>query len=336
MNERQIIKTIAALGASCDDRVLKGIGDDCAVIKNGEGRVWLLTMDTLIESVHFDCGFHPPELLGRKAVSVNVSDVCAMGGRALFALLSLGLPRSFSSDWLLAFLRGMREACADYGCCLIGGDTVASPGGSNFSLTLIGEAEQGQVVYRSTAFVGDTIWVSGQLGFAAAGLALLSKGIGAGEKNFESFRNKHLNPRAQSQLGPALAASGLVHAMMDLSDGLSTDLAHICEQSLVGAELLADSLPGQDTLAFAADLLAVDPLDWILNGGEDYELLFTAAPEHDNALLHIAKQCGQDIFPIGQIVPGGEINLIRNLAGKKPQRQCIGNQGFDHFRNRSA
>lgn len=336
MNERQIIETIAALGSTCDDRVLKGIGDDCAVIQNGNGGVWLLTMDTLVESVHFDCSFHPPELLGRKTVSVNVSDVCAMGGRALFVLLSLGLPRSFSSDWLLAFLHGIREACTDYGCCLIGGDTVACPEGGNFSLTLIGEAEREKVLYRSAALVGDTIWVSGELGFAAAGLALLSAGIGAGESKFDPFRNKHLNPCAQSRLGPALAGSGMVHAMMDLSDGLSTDLAHICEQSLVGAELLADSLPGQDQLALVAGLLNVNSLDWILNGGEDYELLFTAAPEHSDALLQVARQCGQRIVPIGSIVPGREITLIRKVAGKEIERRCVSNQGFDHFRTRSV
>ena len=146
MNERQIIDTIAALAGPADGRLLKGIGDDCAVIASDSGRAWLLTMDTLIEGVHFDPAFHPPELLGRKAVSVNVSDIAAMGGTPCFALLSAGLPPGFDPAWFTAFGRGLAGACADYGCRIIGGDTVASPAGYNFSLTLIGEALAEQVL----------------------------------------------------------------------------------------------------------------------------------------------------------------------------------------------
>ena len=161
MNERQIIDTIAALAGPAGGRLFKGIGDDCAVIGGDSGRAWLLTMDTLIEGVHFDPAFHPPELLGRKAVSVNVSDIAAMGGVPAFALLSAGLPPGFDQDWFAAFARGLARACADYGCRIIGGDTVASPAGYNFSLTVLGEAPAEEVLYRSGARVGDTIWVSG-------------------------------------------------------------------------------------------------------------------------------------------------------------------------------
>ena len=195
MNERQIIDTIAALAGPADGRLLKGIGDDCAVIASDSGRAWLLTMDTLIEGVHFDAAFHPPELLGRKAVSVNVSDIAAMGGTPCFALLSAGLPPGFDPAWFTAFGRGLAGACADYGCRIIGGDTVASPAGYNFSLTLIGESLAEQVLYRSSARVGDTIWVSGDLGLAAAGLALLSNRLGADDPAFDRLRAKHLDPQ---------------------------------------------------------------------------------------------------------------------------------------------
>ncbi|MDD2465509.1 MAG: thiamine-phosphate kinase, partial [Desulfobulbus sp.] len=156
MNEREIINHIASMAARAGSGdLIKGIGDDCAVVNRDGRRVWLLTLDTLIESVHFDCAFHPPQKLGRKAVSVNVSDIGAMGGKPLFALMSVGMPQGFDPEWFRAFAQGVADACQEYGCLLIGGDTVASPQGFNFSLTLIGEAEAGRVVYRSGAQPGD-------------------------------------------------------------------------------------------------------------------------------------------------------------------------------------
>ena len=156
MNERQIIEYITALTGQADEQLLKGIGDDCAVIRKDGNRVWLLTMDTLIESVHFNAAFHPPEKLGRKAVSVNVSDIGAMGGKPVFVLLSAGLPSGFDETWFQAFAQGLADGCREYGCVIIGGDTVASPGGFTFTLTVIGEAEADKVVYRSGARPGGT------------------------------------------------------------------------------------------------------------------------------------------------------------------------------------
>ena len=164
MNERQIIEHITALAGPADGRLLQGIGDDCAVVDKDRRRVWLLTMDTLIENVHFDCAFHPPEQLGRKAVAVNVSDVGAMGGRPVFVLLSVGMPRGFDESWFRAFAQGLTAACRKYGCFLIGGDTVASPQGLNFSLTVIGAAGARQEVYRTGARPGGAVWVRRPLG----------------------------------------------------------------------------------------------------------------------------------------------------------------------------
>ena len=331
MNERQIIDTIAALAGPADGRLLKGIGDDCAVIASDSGRAWLLTMDTLIEGVHFDPAFHPPELLGRKAVSVNVSDIAAMGGTPCFALLSAGLPPGFDPAWFTAFGRGLAGACADYGCRIIGGDTVASPAGYNFSLTLIGEAETEQVLYRSSARVGDTIWVSGDLGLAAAGLALLSSGLGSDNPAFDRLRAKHFDPPARVALGRELAASRLVHAMMDLSDGLATDLAHLCDESGVGARVIAADLPGPATLATAARLVGADAEQWAIGGGEDFELLFTAPAEATDRLRAIGAACGLALSPVGQIVAGTGVVLVRERADGRPVEQPIAYQGYDHF-----
>ncbi len=336
MNELQIIEYIAAQAGPANAQLIKGIGDDCAVIRKDGTRVWLLTMDTLIESVHFNSSFHPPEKLGRKAISVNVSDVGAMGGKPVFVLLSAGLPHGFDEAWLQAFTRGLTDACREYGCCLIGGDTVASPGGLTFTLTVIGEAEADQVVYRNGARPGDTVWVSGELGWAAAGLELLSAGLAPDNRALDPFREKHLNPQARVGLGMQLAASGLVHAMMDLSDGLATDLAHLCKQSSVGARLNAQNLPGVEALAAAAGLTGSDPLRWAISGGEDYELLFTASPEDGDHLVGIARQCGQAISPVGIIGAGEGVTLIQKRIDGTSSEIAVAYQGFDHFRKQAG
>ena len=336
MNERQIIDHIAALAGPADARLLKGIGDDCAVIVRNEASVWLLTMDTLIESVHFDRRFHPPDKLGRKAVSVNVSDIAAMGGTPVFVLFSAGLPPDFDQDWFTAFSRGMAEACREYGCTIIGGDTVASPAGFNFSLTLIGEAAAGRVLYRSGARPGDTVWVSGELGWAAAGLALLSANLAPDNREFDRFRERHWNPTARVDLGRRLAREELAHAMMDCSDGLATDLAHLCAQSGVGARIEAACLPGPASLAEAARLAGADPVAWAIAGGEDFELLFTADPAAEERLGQLGRDMGLALTPVGRINASEGVSLIKRRPDGGEEVVSVSFQGYDHFRKDSG
>jgi thiamine-monophosphate kinase len=334
MNEREIISHIASLAVLSEGRgLIKGIGDDCAVVDRDGRHVWLLTLDTLIESVHFDCAFHPPEKLGRKAVSVNVSDIGAMGGKPRFALMSVGMPQGFDARWFRSFAQGVAAACSEYGCLLIGGDTVASPQGLNFSLTLIGEADADKVVYRSGARAGDTLWVSGPLGWAAAGLALLQRGIGGDDDAFLPLVEKHLNPKARVELGSLLGKSGLVHAMMDLSDGLATDLAHLCAASGVGGQFWVHKLPGGELLARAARLTGDDPLQWAIGGGEDFELLLTASAEATSDLLSFGRQCGIPLTPIGSVVDGQGVDMLRLLPDGTTSKTAVAYQGFDHFRS---
>ena len=336
MNERDIITHIASIAArSGSGDLIKGIGDDCAVIDRDGRRAWLLTLDTLIEAVHFDCAFHPPFQLGRKAVSVNVSDIGAMGGKPLFALMSVGMPHDFDPVWFQSFTRGVANACDEYGCLLIGGDTVASPQGLNFSLTLIGEADGKHVVYRSGAQPGDLIWVSGPLGWAAAGLELLQQGRGDANDEFQALYEKHLNPRARVELGAKLGQSGLIHAMMDLSDGLATDLAHLCAASGVGAQFYADKLPGGKLLAVAAGQTGNDPIAWAIGGGEDFELLFTAAPASTLELEQIGRECGLSLSPIGTITVEGGVNMLQVLADGRTHEQPVAYRGFDHFKSQA-
>ena len=331
MNERDIIQYITNLAPSRGEGVVQGIGDDCAVIGKDGNSVWLLTMDTLVEKVHFDRKWHPPELLGRKSISVNVSDVAAMGGKPLFVLLSVGLPQSFDKEWFSAFSEGIAQGCRDYGCILIGGDTVCSPGGYSFTVTVIGETEKEHVLYRSNASPGDEIWVSGWLGHAAAGLEIFSRGIDIGGQQFQPLLNAHLNPEARTQLGLELGRCGVVSSMMDLSDGLATDLAHLCKRSKVKGEIFADRLPLSAPLSRAADILDLSPAMLAVNGGEDYELLFTAPPDAAVTVEQIGQTCVLDLYRVGRIRQGSGVVLLITDEQNNVREQKIAYGGFDHF-----
>ncbi len=333
MNEREIIAHFAKLAATGGPGLIQGIGDDCAVVQKDDSSVWLLTMDTLVESVHFDCSWHPPEKLGRKAVSVNVSDIAAMGGKPAFILLSVGLPPDFDPQWFDAFSRGVTSACREYGCFVIGGDTVCSPERLHFTLTVIGEAEARKVVYRTGAQPEDTIWVSGELGLAAAGLALFTTGTGGEDPAFEKLMEAHLNPQARVEFGYRLADLGCVHAMMDLSDGLATDLAHLCKRSEVGARIIAATLPKGKGISSAAEITGNDPHQWAIGGGEDYELLFTAHPQDSERILRLAKECNLDLFQVGTIHSGRGVTLVRNDATGHPREFSVAYEGYDHFKS---
>jgi thiamine-monophosphate kinase len=332
MNERELIAQLQKMTGPGRAGLLQGIGDDCAVLEKNADTVWLLTMDSLIESVHFNCAWHPPELLGRKAVAVNCSDIAAMGGQPLFALLALGLPADFSPNWAKQLMQGITQSCQEQGCLLIGGDTVRSPERVMLTLTVIGEMRKEHVLYRHKAQPGDTIWVSGPLGWSAAGLSLLEAGKTMADPQWRQLIAAHLDPQPRTGLGRVLAESGLVHAMMDMSDGLAADLAQICGQSKVGAVIEADLLPGAAELAAAADVLQQDALAWMLSGGEDYELLFTAAQADRSALQQLTAAKGWLIHPVGRIMTGQGLRLLRS----NDSEEDIVFQGFDHFHERRA
>ena len=321
-------------GPNKGSRLLLGIGDDCAILQPDPARVLLLTTDTLIQGVHFEPAWHPPRLLGRKAVAVNVSDIAAMGGSPRYLLLSLGLTGNEDDNWRRQLLDGLVTAAKEYGATLIGGDTVRSPQGVTLTVTVLGEAPPGQVCRRDGGRAGDDIWVSGPLGRAAAGLELCRRGLDA-EPVWQPLIQAHLDPTAQVELGRALAAAGLVHAMMDLSDGLATDLAHLCAAGNLGAEIAADQLPIEDLLRQAAAQCQADPLEWAIAGGEDYQLLFTAPPAQAAAIAELGhrlnraagrQSSGGELRRIGRLLPQPGVFLVTGQ-----QRREIGFGGYDHF-----
>ena len=327
-SERQIIEQINNLLGFPDNRnVIKGIGDDCAVLRKDDRNCFLVTTDTLVAGVHFDLAWHPPFLLGRKTAAVNLSDIAAMGGEPRFALLNLAFPGS-APAWLGEFLAGFHEMLQEHDTILVGGDTVKSPNDLSMTVTIIGEAAKDIICYRSGAIKGDLVFVSGTLGDAAGGLSLCRSGLyndGAGK--WQELVKAHLDPQPQVRLGRILAESGLVHAMMDISDGLATDLAHICTESRAGAEIFQEDIPVSKDLHAAAGKLSMPVGDWILKGGEDYQLLFTVAPRHEQRLRQLVdRQTGRDVYAIGRIIAGQGVYLCS--AGN---RREIGYQGYDHF-----
>lgn len=267
-----------------NDSTLKGVGDDAAVLDYGD-KLTLVTTDLLLEGVHFDLTYVPLKHLGYKSAVVNFSDIYAMNGRPRQITVSIGLSKRFSVEDMEELYSGIRLACDVYGVDLVGGDTSASLTGLSISITCIGEGEKGKVVYRNGAHETDLICISGDLGAAYMGLQLLEreKRVFQGEKDFtpdfsgkEYLLERQLKPEARKDIIEKLReANVLPTAMMDISDGLSSELLHISKQSHVGCRVYEDRIPIDYQTAVMAEQFNMNLVTAALNGGEDYELLFT-------------------------------------------------------------
>ena len=266
--------------------VILGIGDDCAAIEIPGPDYLLWTVDTLVEGVHFDLAYTSLSQLGWKSLTVNLSDIAAMGGDPGPALLSLGWPPDRDRRVALAFAAGLAQAAREYGVAVIGGDTVASPGGLIVTVTLTGRVPAAQMLRRAGAGIGDLIFVTGPLGEAAAGLEILRQGLELPPDLKEALTEAQLRPRPHLRAGRLLAQEGLATALIDTSDGIATDLYHICRASGVGARIPAAAVPVSPRVTAAAPHLGRDPLDLALTGGEDYLLLFTARRRWPSACPH--------------------------------------------------
>jgi thiamine-monophosphate kinase len=326
ISERGLIDKIKqAAGGNAD--LVQGIGDDCAVFRGRGDTLNLVSVDTLAEGVHFDLSWHPAAQLGRKAAAVNISDIAAMGGRGTFMLLSISAPSSTPAAWLDDFIGGFLAELGRHGVTLIGGDTVASHGGLSFSITALGEVAAHEVIYRSGAAAGDLVLVSGPLGDAAMGLAICRAGRADLKAAWPELIAAHLTPVAELELGRLLAASGLVTAMLDMSDGLATDLAHLCECSGLAAGIEAAALPVSGAARQAAQAMDMDILRQAVSGGEDYRLLFTCPAKDADKLERLARDTlGRELFRIGKMAPGAGVNL-----SEQGRKRRIDYQGYDHF-----
>jgi thiamine-monophosphate kinase len=325
-------------------RVTLGIGDDAALLEVPPERQLVATVDTLVEEVHFRRDWTGPEDLGWKSLAVNVSDVAAMGAEPLAAFLSLALPENTEIAWIEAFIRGLEACACDYACVIAGGDTVRSPLPLAITVTLLGTVERGRGLLRSGARVGDALCVTGTLGDSAAGLALLQKGVGCSVSgvrsdsvpnthhrtpntvDFAPLLAAHHRPRPRLEAARALAASGGVTAMMDLSDGLASDIRHLATRSDVGVRIQREALPISDAARAASSEIGVDPTDWALHGGEDYELLFTLPLSAVEPARELLSARGAPMTVVGEIVSEG-LRLVE-VDGRQVALEPA---GFAHF-----
>lgn len=293
--------------------LVAGIGDDAAVVRNAAGKDTVITADLLVEDIDFHRTTTPPYLLGHKALAISLSDVAAMGARPLCSLISIGVPDDvWQTDFLDRLYDGLLDLANRYGVQLIGGDTSRTTDKIVIDSIVTGECGGGASVMRSGAKAGDQIFVTGSLGAAAAGLRLIERGAHLAEQNLgdeDSQKLDHillrqLRPEPRVGWGMVLGSERLATAMIDLSDGLSSDLNHLCEASGVGALIDSSLLPIDDRVQELCGRRALDPLQLALHGGEDFELLFTVKPE--NAARLPRRVDGVEIKRIGEITTASE------------------------------
>jgi thiamine-monophosphate kinase len=311
---------------------LKGIGDDAAVIENGD-LCTVVSTDLLVEGIHFDLAYTPLKHLGFKAVAVNVSDICAMNAVAKQITVSIAMSNRFSVEALEELYQGIHAACEAYDVDLIGGDTTSSPKGLLISITAIGQAEKGDLVYRNGAKVGDLLCITGDLGAAYLGLQILEREKRIWEQNpgvkidFEDQHyliNRQLKPEARVDMIKIFKQIGLKPtSMIDISDGLASEIFHLCKQSKVGALLEESGIPLKPETEQMALKFKLDPATCALSGGEDYELLFTIDPKDVDKIRFLPE-----IYIAGEIFE--EKDGIR-LQTKGGNLHPLKAQGWNHF-----
>jgi thiamine-monophosphate kinase len=310
--EKALIRQIRQL-AGTGSAVVTGIGDDAAVLRIAPGHEVLVTTDFSIENVHFRREWHPPEIVGWRCLTRGLSDIAAMGGTPLAAFLSLALGADVPQRWVERFLRGLMELAAKYRTPLAGGDTAQSNAGIQADIVVIGSVPKGKAVLRSGARPGDLIYVTGSLGASSLALDRLRQGSKLGLE-----RAPHFRPEPRLAVGQWLRRHGIPSAMIDISDGLSTDLEHICEESHVGAEIEARAIPLARGGRAGGELVA---LEYALHGGDEYELLFTASRPV------AAKIEGVPVTKIGRMTTTAGMRLVDQQGKMKAFRA----QGWEHF-----
>ena len=333
MGEKKLIQHIRELAGrgpsvvtSLVTSLVKGIGDDCAVLRVPPGHDLLVTTDFTIENVHFRRAWHPPELVGRRCLTRGLSDIAAMGGEPRAAFLSLAVAGDVPQKWVNGFLKGLVDLGREFKVPLAGGDTAQSAAGIQADIVVVGSVPKGKAILRSGAKPGQQIYVTGELGGAAAALAGLMEadsglksGVRPGSKPAGAKYFRGSTPQARVAVGQSLRRRGLASAMIDLSDGLSTDLDHICQESHVGAQIEAAAIPRAHMGAVKKQVA----LDLALHGGDDYELLFTSAADVPEQIA------GVRVTRIGRILPSSGMRM--QLIGADGKRQALKPAGWEHF-----
>jgi len=322
VGEFGLIALIKKRAFSKDKRVIVNIGDDAAVIRTSPDRLLIFTTDTLVERIHFDLSYFSFEEIGWKAMVANLSDIAAMGGLPKFALVTIGLPKSMRVEDVLSIYKGASRIARKYNCKIIGGDTTLVPKDLFISIALLGEVEKKFLLTRGGAKKGDLICVTGNLGEAQAGYEFLKK---YGRRKL-SLVQKHLQPFPRIKEARILVKNLKINSVIDISDGLSSELFHLTEESHLGAIIYEQSIPMSPKCLKLAPLLNKTPLAWALSSGEEYELLFTVDRKDLSKIEKIKSKL--NISVIGKMVDKKQgIKLIRK-SGKMKDLKKI---GFVHF-----
>ena len=332
LGEFGLIERLTKNNITVNPSTRKSIGDDAAVIENGS-KLTVVSTDLLVEGIHFDLMYTPLKHLGYKSIVVNVSDIYAMNAIPKQVTVSLALSNRFSVEAVEEIYEGIYAACKHYGVDLIGGDTTSSPRGLVISVTAIGQGERDKLVYRNGAKVGDLVCISGDLGAAYLGLQILEREKQMYLENPELqpdleqqtyLVGKILKPEARKDIIEMFAANGIVPtAMMDISDGLASELHHICRQSDVGAYIEETGVSIHPDAQLQAINFKLDPITCALSGGEDYELLFTIDPKDVEKIKYLP-----DIYIAGEIVPKEDGIKLHTKGGNV---HPIMAQGWQHF-----
>lgn len=326
IGEFGLIERIRSRRSNQDEDLVVGIGDDCAVVRRGP-ILEVLTTDCLVGGTHFEEGWLGMNDIGWKALAVNVSDVAAVGGLPRHALVTLFLPEDFTSKQVDDLYEGMEECGEVMGVSVVGGDIVRTVGPFAISVAMSGVCERDQLVLRSGARKDDIVVVSGALGEASVGMRLLHEGWGSGDEAAEACVKRFRRPVPRLNEARTIVQTLLPSSMIDISDGLLSDLWHVMDASGVGAELDADSIPVGEGVMDYFDGDREEALSQAMAGGEDYELLFTINSRHEEDLVEVGRGLGVDLTPIGKITAKG---TGVKLAGEGGERD-LGRAGFDHF-----
>jgi thiamine-monophosphate kinase len=329
LGEFSLIERLAARLGGYGDDVVVGVGDDVAVLRVTDDRYLLATCDAQVAGVHFLPDVVTPYQIGRKAAAINLSDIASMGGTPRHFLISLILPEDTEVAFIDAVYDGLVEESQRYGVDIVGGN-VARSDRVVIDLFLLGEVMPNRLILRSGARPGDQVLVTGRLGDSAAGLSLLlDPKLSVPAADREMLVARHVTPTPRLPESAVIAGMGTASAMIDLSDGLSSDIGHICDQSRVGVRLWAERLPMSPAAQRVAELAGREPWRLALAGGEDYELCFTAPPGAVEELAAaVSQETGTQVTVAGEVLPAGEGRWLVFEGGREVRLEAA---GWDHF-----
>lgn len=321
--ELEFIKRIKSMMPSGGGHIICAAGDDCLAVESPSEHLLLYTTDTFVDSVHFTNEYAAFEEIGCRCMAASVSDIAAMSGLPQFSLVSLSMPPEIKFDDAVSLFTGLSRTADHYGCPVSGGETTSTPGPLTVTVTVIGSVEPERMITRAGALVGDSVYVTGFSGDAMAGfLAFRTREAGFGE-----LKKKFLTPEAKVLVARHLTKSFSISAMIDLSDGIATDLRHICEESGTGAEVETGSLPLSGEFHELMKKNGCDPVDFALTAGEDFELLFTSG---DTSIPETFDALGCRVSRIGSVT-GSPYKIELKLPGGSVQK--LSAKGYEHFKS---